>query len=323
MIGTVTNREAAMRYLWQNGDAPRVLLAKTLGITKAAVTQLTSELLEQGILIEKGELMDSTGKQPRGRRKILVGINENYKLVAGFVLSSEGLCAGLCNLKGGILSKLIIPIKEKNHHAILELMSDSLSRLLKENCIPSNRLLGVGAAIYGDCSFVEGVTPVEKGKRLCRELAHGVGMRVIYTPLAAGGILAQRLFCDTTQRTESTLIILVTEGYKIETGVYINGAIYSGKHSGAGGERILGVAPVLLEEADLLASQILSLVQSLDPEGLITYLDLPSYLDVCTQLKSELTRQINREATITESLLTKETLFLSPAAAALDKLLFS
>lgn len=315
-------KEALLRQLWQYGDAPRVQLAKTLGITKAAVTQLTAELVEQGVLVEKGELVDAAGKQPRGRRKILLGINENYKLSAGLTLTPEGLSAGLCNLKGGILSRLFLPLKEETHHGTLELMSQALLILQKENCIQAQRLLGAGVTIYGDCPFIEGGVPSEQGKRLARELAHGVGLKLVYSPISAGAILVERLFSGASQNPESSLIIMLSENRRPETAVFANGGIFPGKHSGAGGSRLISAAPTTPEEGKELAAVFASSVQAIDPARLITYIHLPTMSEAGESFSAELSRLIPRDIQVAVSALTADTLFLSPAAAAVDRLLF-
>ena len=72
------NRMQVLKILKQRGPTSRIDIAGTLELTRAAVTIITNEMIEQGIIQEIGEYKHVTEKAPRGRKKILIDINHHY-----------------------------------------------------------------------------------------------------------------------------------------------------------------------------------------------------------------------------------------------------
>ena len=62
------NRSAVLRVLHENGAVSRKKLAAYIGLTPAAITKITGEMIEEGLLRE-GEAVFSGGA---GRREILL-----------------------------------------------------------------------------------------------------------------------------------------------------------------------------------------------------------------------------------------------------------
>ena len=69
------NRMQVLRILKQNGSTSRIDIANQLELTRAAVTIITTDMIEQGIIYEVGEYKGTGDKALRGRKKILIDIN--------------------------------------------------------------------------------------------------------------------------------------------------------------------------------------------------------------------------------------------------------
>ena len=66
------NRMQILRVIRESGPISRVDVASALEITRAAVTIITNEMIEEGVLVEIGEAPVNTEKLQKGRRKILI-----------------------------------------------------------------------------------------------------------------------------------------------------------------------------------------------------------------------------------------------------------
>lgn len=275
VLASQSSKASLLKYLHRHGDSPRVDIAKALSITKPAITKLTNELIAQGILIEKGERPLDGGAEvvasvaKRGRRKILVGINKNYRLLFGIAVLKDGICAGLSNLDGEILQRASFfhkkPAQEQaqaqaqaqaqtGHIALLELAVEAFEYLLKENCLTPERLLGLGVCIGGDCSGIcEGATIAEQLVKLKRDLSHAIRLPIVTLELAAGALLAEHFFNKAANNFKSGLM-LAGGASVIQTAVYLNGGIYRGANGGAGGLSLLRTA----ENPEFDTSRILS-----------------------------------------------------------------
>ena len=84
-----------LKLLRNEGPTSRIDIARKIGITKAAVTIITNEMIEQGIIYEKGEQLPKGNKIPRGRKKILLDVNPTYKMGMGLVVDN-GLIYLVC-----------------------------------------------------------------------------------------------------------------------------------------------------------------------------------------------------------------------------------
>ena len=80
------NRMYVLKILKQRGPTSRIDIAGALELTRAAVTIITNEMIEQGIIVELGEYKHVAEKTPRGRKKILIDVNSNFRFTIGIAI---------------------------------------------------------------------------------------------------------------------------------------------------------------------------------------------------------------------------------------------
>ncbi len=96
------NRASILKYINDNGPASRKDLAGVLGLTAAAVTQICTDLFEEGILVETGINVESQGA---GRKKILLDIDYGNTCVASITIDPEYTTVAICDYHGQVLAK--------------------------------------------------------------------------------------------------------------------------------------------------------------------------------------------------------------------------
>lgn len=94
------NRAGILRLIHRHGGIARNDLAKALGLTRASVTYLINELMDDGYVAEGG-FSQSDGKV--GRRKIAMNIRPSAGLVLGIGAELERLQVVLADLSGAVL----------------------------------------------------------------------------------------------------------------------------------------------------------------------------------------------------------------------------
>lgn len=92
-----SNRSAILKFINDNGPVSRKDLAQVIGLTPAAVTQICTDLLGEGILAETGTNSKSQGA---GRKKILLDINYDVAYVFAITIEPEDTVIALSNLQG-------------------------------------------------------------------------------------------------------------------------------------------------------------------------------------------------------------------------------
>lgn len=143
------NRMQVLKILKQQGPTSRIDIAYMLELTRAAVTIITNEMIEQGIIHEIGEYKHTSEKAPRGRKKILIDINYNFKFVVGVTVEEKVLSVGLSTLTGGVLDKRNMEINEKTtFDEIFKFSKESALQILSDNCLDKSNILGIGVGIF-------------------------------------------------------------------------------------------------------------------------------------------------------------------------------
>lgn len=335
------SREIILSYLQKNGDTPRVLLSKETGLTKPSITQITGELIKEGLLTEKGEqpfLASATPEEDspkkRGRRKVLVGINENYRLVLGMVAVKEGIFAGLSNLNGEILQKTFLPLlsEQPTRQELLELFVTAYEYLLRENCITKEQLLGLGICISEECGeILGGEVSSEQLARLKTELSHAVGLPIAIFSLADGLLLGQRLFFKGRAAFFNSGIMLLANS-PVGVSLFANGKIHRGFSGQAGGLTL--IKPLLCDFFEISESDepsesehirnLYELFCFFDPEYVFVYgVHTPEAGNALEQINSFISKRFYRgkkpkQYEILPCGIKKDTLFLAGSAVAIS-----
>ncbi|MGN0613073.1 MAG: hypothetical protein ACI4JB_04155, partial [Porcipelethomonas sp.] len=148
------NRAQILRVIRECGPISRVDIASSMKITRAAVTIITNEMIEEGVLYEVGEAPVTPEKLQKGRRKILININENYKFALGASISDERITVGLSNINGNIMEKMGIELADNmNSDDIVEYIVSSCKKIIQNSGLETKMFLGLGVGILPDmCS---------------------------------------------------------------------------------------------------------------------------------------------------------------------------
>lgn len=171
----INNRTNILRILNSRGAMSRKDIAQALGLTPAAITQITTEMLGAGILLERGEVSEE-GRA--GRRKVLIGINYDYGRVLTISIEVRDTVITVTNLRGNVLGARKIPTE--SHTApenFLASVAGEAGLLLWDLHLDKKKLIGAGVSVPG---FVK----------------HGVSVHaysIWKKPVDVEGILSDRL----------------------------------------------------------------------------------------------------------------------------------
>lgn len=136
------NRAAALSRLYEQGSASRQELAELTGLSSATVTNVITELLADGLVVEAGSV-SSAGGRPRG---ILRVATENLR-VAGVDVGETEIRVGLFD---GALNPLEMTSRSPGSDLapanVISLVTDAIAEVTANSDVP---LLGVGVGVPG------------------------------------------------------------------------------------------------------------------------------------------------------------------------------
>ncbi|MEZ2390579.1 ROK family protein [bacterium RCC_150] len=225
--GRAHNLSLVRQTLHSEGAMSRAELSRTLGLTRVTVSDLVSDLLERGHVVELGQ---SDAIRP-GKPAILVDINRQGLQVIGMDLAENSvLRAAVLDLDGNILERLERAIDPEAGEAVvgqvLELASEAVGRA-------SATLLGIGVGSPGIVNADGVVTTAPnfdwKDVALRDLLEARTRLPTLVSNDADAAVHADRTFGG-----GSDDMILVKIGRGVGSGLIVGGRRARGAHSAAG-----------------------------------------------------------------------------------------
>lgn len=95
------NRSLILYELNSGGKMSRKELAERLSLTPAAVTKICCELIDEGLIVQRGEI-ENSGRS--GRKEILLSLSLKDKLVLAINAQRDAVSYGICDLEGTLLA---------------------------------------------------------------------------------------------------------------------------------------------------------------------------------------------------------------------------
>lgn len=147
------NRFAITGLLYKQGPMSRKDIAAAVGLTPAGVTYICTELLEEGIIIECGEVEEA---KRAGRKKILLDINPIHKYVLCAAIETDESYLSVTDLKGRVIRAAVIdtnkaiPAKD-----FLTAVADTFKTLMWESELAKGQVHSVAVSIPGYVSSID------------------------------------------------------------------------------------------------------------------------------------------------------------------------
>jgi N-acetylglucosamine repressor len=240
-LGKRINRQLVLNLI-KAGPTSRAEIAAETGLSPATVSNLTVELIDEGLVRETGVVETSRGRPP-----VLLRLNSSARFVVGVKVMPTELVAVVTDLDANVVAM------RTHTGGVLggtpEVLIDSLARVVDDTVAEAGvrraDLLGVGIGLAGIidsgagvCRYspyfgwrdVDLVTPLRERIGLDVQLANDVDSLTIAEQWFGHG----RGFSD---------VIVVTVGRGIGAGFVLNGRFYGGRTGGVGELAHVPVAP--------------------------------------------------------------------------------
>lgn len=150
------NKSEILKMLQKNGAMSRKDIAAQMGLTPAAVTMLCNAMMEDHMIVEKGEVQE---EKRAGRKKVLVDINYDYKYIVSVNIEAQDTWITVTNIRGNVQSETKIhTATDKAPEVFLEELSKEIKILLWEKEFQLSDLLGIGVCIPGIVDRENGIS---------------------------------------------------------------------------------------------------------------------------------------------------------------------
>lgn len=229
------NRMQILKQLQQQGPTSRIDLSSSLELTRAAVTIITNEMIAEDVLYEKGEAITVGKKASRGRKKILIDINENYRFVFGVVIDHKRIYIGLSNLSGQVLEKRRLDLQANDTREFaLHQIFVNMKEMLINSCLEEKQVQGIGVCMNERAlkfmqvkvtNNIPDYSVLEK----CFQCEYSAP--VIFDSIINGIACAENDFSHRYPTEANIVVIRFTD--QIEAALIVNNELYRGHHNRA------------------------------------------------------------------------------------------
>lgn len=219
----IRNRSRVLKILRRDNGVSRKDIADEMNLTKAAISSIISELIEEKIIVETGS--KETGAI--GRSKITLELNRNYKYVLGLSITETYMILMISNILGETIDSFVYEISksEKNkNEEIANFIIDKSINLLWNNNIDKKDIIGFGIGYIGGLNVMD----IEYIKD---EITKKMQINVVLENNVKALAMSQM---DFGSNTEIKNFLFVKYGPGLGMAVVQNGALINGNGNRAG-----------------------------------------------------------------------------------------
>jgi len=223
------------------GPISRAEIAADSGLSAATVSNLTSELIGQGLIRESG-----VGEATRGRPPVLLSLVSNARFVVGVKVMPGSLVAVVTDLDAEVIALRELKYSgtamyqdgslDTTPAEVVEKVTQLVDEVIKEAGIARTDLLGVGLGLAGFIDSNAGVCRYSpffgwRDVNLASPLTRSLGLDVYLENDVNSLTIAEQWFGHGRGYEH---FVVVTVGRGIGVGFVLNGRFYSGHEGGVG-----------------------------------------------------------------------------------------
>ncbi len=223
------NRDLVLKMIFEHDAISRAEVARVTKLTRATVSDMVANLIEEGLVEEVGY-----GESIGGKAPILLSLVANSRYLIGLNLAQDKFIGSVVNLRGEIKETVEFRVNDSDGEQALQLVYRILDQLTRNEWRP---LVGIGVGTPGLVNTQEGI--VINAVNLDWQdlpLAHLLESRydLPVTVLNDSQATAIGEFVYGGNHQFESNLIVVTVKHGIGAGILINGRLFQGDGGGAG-----------------------------------------------------------------------------------------
>lgn len=227
------NRRLVLNQLRHAGPMSRAAITAAVGLSPAAVTFVTAELIAEGLLVEREAQLAATGRRP-----VPLDIDYSSKYSIGLKVMVERVIGVITDLATRVIAEARLPLPDHHPETVVAVSARVAERLLADADVKDRtRVIGIGLTLAGQVDAEKGVCLQMQrfGWRdvpIAAILAERVSVPVWLDNDANAFAVSQHLFGHARGLQSIAAVAL---GRGVGAGLVVHGRLYRGG-SGAAGE---------------------------------------------------------------------------------------
>ena len=229
------NQRVILEKIYRDEPVSRAELARELCISKSAMTENVTALLNKGIIQEVGA---GVSMAAGGRKPILLKFHSTYRYIIAIELNFEDAIFVIANLKGEILNRFTVNIpNDSTYYIRLDSLKDSINFLLSANNIKNSDLAIIGISCPGIYDSVNRAYFADSNfaswnmGELSKELEILFETHVLVVNDVNAAAVGEFTY---GAGKKSRNMVYISAGLGLGAGIIINGSLYTGSNNCAG-----------------------------------------------------------------------------------------
>jgi predicted NBD/HSP70 family sugar kinase len=227
-----SNDSAVLRAVLDHGPVARSTIARLVGLSPAAVTRLSAELVAAGLLRESSQ---AAGPKAVGRPHVPVEVDASRRVACGLHITIRYSTLALLDLRGHVIAQKRLPHLDASPRAVITRAAERIPELLAEHA-GGRAPLGIGVAAGGWVDRADGVVVEHarlgwRGVPVRQLLEDAIGLPARVDNHARALARAEQLFGD--ERARASVVQLFVANM-IDAAFATGGTIHHGPQSAAG-----------------------------------------------------------------------------------------
>jgi len=234
-ITKAINQFNILNAIRRSGLISRVEIAQLTGQSRAAVTNVTAHLIEEGTILEK----QTKPSGSRGRRRVMLALNPSAAFVVGVKLSAFQLSFAVTNMQADVISSLTVPVRigKRSAEFVTDLMEEGIRHCVAKAKLGMEMISGIGVGIPGFVDSRKGITywsPLyRQGNSYLKDLIQDRFKIPTYIENDANTVTLAEQWFGEGMGVDNFIVVTVEHG--VGMGIVVNGQIYRGER-GIGAE---------------------------------------------------------------------------------------
>lgn len=226
------NKHVILNALHNSGSCSRKEISQLVGLDQATITRAIKPLVEQGLIVEV-----SVKKAARGRSSINLGFNTQYLRIVSVRIQRTNFSIDTYDLNGVLLTNVIKQINTDNSpEEVLEYLTKQVSDVLKEQ---ECDVLGIAVAMPGPFLEQDNKIMLMTDAKNWQDVDFISHMREQFPnySIYAGHdakLAALAVWRQLQSTYEASVLLYVSLGQGVGSGLVINGQVYYGSLGTAG-----------------------------------------------------------------------------------------
>ena len=223
------NRHLVLRTIFEHESISRAEIARITSLTRTTVSEIITDLIEEGLVSEVGVGSSLGGKSP-----ILLSLVEDSRCLVGMHLAHNQFRGAIVNLRGKIHKMITLPADDQERDKPLSIVYQILDQLLESACKP---VIGISIGTPGLVNTREGVIVNAvnldwKNLPLAQMLQDRYHLSVYVYNDSQAAAMGEYTYGDYHESEDHLIVVNVGNG--IGAGIILNGSLFQGDGGGAG-----------------------------------------------------------------------------------------